>query len=205
MALSYPLAAPTVKGPSGVEFGALSAAGMSQSPITFEQQVYVHPGMLLTMEVRLPPMKRAAAEEWVAFLLALNGHEGTFLMGDTVNTSPRGTWAGSPLVNGSHAARARSIAMDGFTAGATVKAGDWFQVGSGASTHLHKIVQDATANGSGVATLEIWPSLRATLADNASLTTASPKGLWRLAGNASKWSIELAQSYGLSFSAIEAV
>ena len=139
-------------------------------------------------------------------ILALNGREGTFTMGDPVNVAPRGTWAGSPKVVGPLAVGVKSIPMDGFSASATVKAGDWFQTGSGASTHLHKIVQDATADGSGLATLEIWPRTRAALVDNATFTTASPKGLWRLVDNGRNWSIGLAQLYsGLRLSCIEAL
>lgn len=205
MAISYPLTAPALRSERGITIRASSVVGVSASPFTKEQQVYAHPGESWAADVQLAPMTRADAETWIGFLLALNGMEGTLLMGETLNTAPRGTWAGSPKVFGAHAAGVKSIAMDGFSAGATVKAGDWFQTGSGSSTHLHKVVQDATADGSGLLTLEIRPRLRAALADNDTFVTSSPKGLWRLASNDTEWSIGLAQIYGVQFSLIEAL
>lgn len=205
MALSYPLTAPALKKESSLTIRAHSVVGVSSSPFTLAQQVYAHPGEMWSADVQLAPMRRADAETWVGFLLALNGMEGTFLMGESLNVAPRGTWAGSPKVLGAHAARVKSIAMAGFSVGATVKAGDWFQSGSGASTHLHKVVQDAAADGTGQLTLEIRPRMRAALADNATFTIASPKGLWRLASNDTEWSIGLAQLYGIKFSCLEAL
>jgi hypothetical protein len=108
-------------------------------------------------------------------------------------------------VLGAHAARVKTIAMDGFSAAATVKAGDWFQIGSGANTHLHKVVQDATADGSGLLTLEIWPRTRAALADNDTFVTSSAKGIWRLAENSRRWTLEDVRIGGIAVAAIEAL
>lgn len=205
MALSYPLALPVLLSERDITIAFTTVVGVSVSPFTKEQQIYAHPGDVMSAEIGLAPMRRADAETWIGFLLALNGPEGTFLMGESLNTSPRGTWAGSPKVVGPLAAGVRSVPMDGFSVGATVKAGDWFQTGTGASTHLHKVVQDATADGSGLLTLEIRPPLRAALADNATFVTASPKGLWRLASPQTQWSIGLAQIYGIQFTCMEAL
>jgi hypothetical protein len=99
----------------------------------------------------------------------------------------------------------KTLTVDGFSAGATVKEGDWLQFGTGALTRLHQVVQDATANGSGQATLEIWPALRELQADNAQLVSANTKGIWRLASNEREWSMSVGQIYGLSLKAIEAL
>lgn len=205
MALSYPLTLPATRWPAEITIRARSVVGMSVSPFSQEQQVYVHQGECWMLSVVLQAMKRADAEKWVSMLLGLNGVEGTFLMGEPVNTSPQGTWLGSPKVLGAHAIGVKSIAMDGFTAGATVKAGDWIQQSSGANSHLYKIVQDATADGSGLLTLEIWPRLRLALVDNETFVTSSPKGIWRLASNEREWSIRHAQIYGIAFDAMEAL
>lgn len=206
MAISYPLSFPSTKSPAGIAFRARSAVGLSMSPFSFSQQAYAHQGDMWEADVAAPPMKRADAEVWVAFLLALNGREGTFTMGDPVNTSPRGVGTGTPLVNGG-SQTGKTLVTDGWTVSQTgiMKAGDWFQLGSGSSTRLHKVVQDANSDGAGNATLEIWPRLRSAPADNAPLTVSSPKGLWRLAENVREWSLERAQIYGIRFSAIEAL
>ncbi len=205
MALSYPLALPTVNVARRIAIRGRSVVGESVSPFTLSQQHYVHQGQCWLADVQLPAMKRADAEEWIGFLLALNGKQGTFLMGEPVNTSPRGTWAGSPKVLGAHATGVTSIAMDGYSVGATVKRGDWFQTGTGSSTHLHKLTQDATADGSGLLTLEVFPRTRAALADNDTFDISSPQGLWRLMENETEWSIDLAQIYGVAFSCVEAL
>lgn len=205
MAITYPLSLPATNKERRVAIRARSSVGASESPFTFEQQTFVHQGESWAAAVELPPMGRADAEAWIAFFLALNGRQGTFLMGDPLGTTPRGTWAGAPKVLGAHAVGVKSIAMDGFSVGATVKAGDWFQTGSGGASHLHKVVQDATADGSGLLTLEIWPRTRVSLADNDTFTINSAKGLWRLADNVSEYSLEQAQLYGLQFACVEAL
>lgn len=191
--------------PSQVTIRARSTVGVAASPFTGEQQVYVHQGEVWEMDVTLPPMIQADAEEWVGFLLALNGRQGTFLMGDPALKAPRGNWGGSPVVSGSVAIGVKSLPMRGFSVGATVKAGDWFQYSSGANTHLHKIVQDGTADGSGNMTLELWPRLRVALSDGAVISASSPKGIWRLATNVSEWTVGEAKIYGMQFQAVEAL
>jgi hypothetical protein len=205
MSLSFPLSLPSARGIAEVTIRRKSIVGESDSPFSGEQQVYVHPGAWWEAEVQLPPMKRADASDWIAFLTSLNGMEGTFLMGpDPVATTPRGTWAGTPLVNAAHAVGVTSIAMDGFSVGATGKNYDWIQYGSGSTRTLHIVVKDFVANGSGQATVEIWPRLKVALADNAPIVTSSPKGIWRLSSNEQQWTLKAAQMYGMTFACREA-
>ena len=205
MALTYPLNLPSSPSPRSVVIRARSVVGIAVSPFSMAQQIYAHQGDCWEMDIELPPMQRAAAADWQAFFLGLNGMEGTFLMGDPVNTAARGSWAGaSPLVNGA-SQTGKTLAVKSCGAGATIKAGDWLQLGSGTSAHIHQVVQDATADGSGNATLEIWPRLRSSPADAAAITIASPKGAWRLASNVREYSIDIGQIYGFKFSAIESL
>lgn len=205
MSLSYPLTVVPQLVVRAARFAARNAAAMSVSPFTGAQQVYAHPGEWFTLAVELPPLTRADAEEVVGFGLALNGVEGSFLMAPPGNQAGvRGTWAGgSPLVKGA-GQTGKTLAIDGLSAGATALRGDWFSLGSGASTRLHKVVAPATANGSGEASLEIWPRLRASPADNAALTISNPLGQWRLTAPI-EWDIGLAMIYGLSFNLVEAL
>jgi hypothetical protein len=82
MSMIYPLTLPSITGVREVTLRARSTVGVSESPYTAQQQVYVHQGEYFEADVLLPPMKGAAAAEWSSFLLSLNGREGTFLMGD---------------------------------------------------------------------------------------------------------------------------
>lgn len=206
MTISYPLSLPS-SGFRSIGLRVVDAVGVAESPFSFQADVQHFGGQHWEADIELPPLKRGGsdeAEEWVAFLLSLKGRYGTFLMGDPAGATPRGTWAGSPKVLGAHAAGANTLALDGFTAAATVKAGDYVQVGTGSTTHLHKALADGTADGSGLLTLDIWPNLRAALADNDAIVKTSAVGLWRLASNTRRWDIGLAKFYGIRFVAVEA-
>lgn len=204
MAISYPLSLPS-RTPRRIQFKMNSIVGLSASPFTGSQQVYAHAGQFWSAEVELPPMQRADAEDWIAFLISLNGREGTFLMGDPVNTSTRGLGTGTPLVKGA-SQTGNSLNTDGWTTSQSdiLKAGDWIQLGSGSTSTLHKLRQDADSDSGGNATLEIWPGIRTAPADNAAITVANCNGLWRLAENVQGYDLDLAAIYGISFSCIEA-
>ena len=91
MSISYPLALPTSIGIAEITLSANNAVATSQSPFTFQQQIIQHPGQRWTDSVTIPPVRRDLAEPWVAFLLALNGPVGTFLLGDPNAKAPQGT------------------------------------------------------------------------------------------------------------------
>jgi hypothetical protein len=205
VAISYPLALPATRGFRRLALMPMSVVGVQAAPLTGGQTVYAWPGEWWEGEFELGSMNREDGEPWAAFVAALNGREGTFLAGDPLGAAPRGTWAGAPKVLGAHAAGVKTIAMDGFSAAATVKAGDWFQQGTGALSRLHKIVQDGTADGGGLLTIEIWPRTRVALIDNETFVTAGAKGVWRLNNNRRGWSIEDVRIGGISLPIIEAV
>lgn len=206
MTISYPLTPPTTPGFGGVKVKPRSVVGIARSPFTLESQAQVQQGQIWQMELQLPRMERAAAEAWIAFLLSLNGMEGTFLLGIAGCGTARGALGGTPLVNGA-SQTGRTLAIDGCTAGVTnwMRAGDLFQLGTGLNTHLHKNLVDANTNGSGQVTLDIWPRLRASPADNDAVVVASAKGLWRLATNEMPYDLAPPLQYTMSFPIIEAI
>lgn len=194
MAISYPISLPTSIGIANISLGAENAVAVSSSPFTYRQQVIQHPGQRWTATVSIPPVRREFAEPWVAFLLALRGQVGTFLLGDPAGAAPRGT-ATSATITGTTGASSVSVTMTG-----TLLAGDYIQLGSGSDATLHKVVQDQSGNG----TLEIWPALRKDRTAVAA-TLTSAKGLFRLATNQQNWSINESSVYGISFDAVEAL
>lgn len=205
MPISYPLNFPAV-GVRSVNIRAKSVVGLSASPFTGQQQVYKHAGQWWEMEVSLPPMKRADAEQVASFLVKLNGRFGTFLFGDPLNTAPRGVGTGTPLVNGG-GQTGTDLVTDGWTPDTTgiLKAGDWIQLGSGSTTTLHKVLDDVNSDASGNATLVIFPDLRSSPLDNATITVSAAKGRWRLASNEVDYSIDEASTYGITFACVEAL
>jgi intracellular sulfur oxidation DsrE/DsrF family protein len=54
-------------------------------------------------------------------------------------------------------------------------------------------------------TLDIWPRLRESPADNAVVVTSNTVGLFRLASNDSEWNVNEATVYGITFAAVEAI
>lgn len=107
-----------------------------------------------------------------AFLLAQRGQYETFqIVLPAPYGTPRGTWAGSPAVDGG-SQTGRSINLDGFSAGATIKAGDLFKFANHSKVYI--ATADAVANGSGqVAGLAIEPALMTSPADGEALTSSS--------------------------------
>jgi hypothetical protein len=206
MAISYPVTFPASIGVSSINIRAKTVVGVSSSPFTGQQQVYKHQGQWWEAEVSLPPMKRDEAEQVVSFLIKMNGQYGTFLMGDFLSTAPRGVGTGTPLVNGASQA-GDELVTDGWTVSTTgiLKAGDWIQLGSASTSTLHKVLDDVTSDGSGNATLNIFPNLRSSPDNNAAITISSPKGRWRLASNETDYAIDNASIYGMTFACVEAL
>jgi len=206
MAISYPVTFPASIGVSSINIRAKTVVGVSSSPFTGQQQVYKHQGQWWEAEVSLPPMKRDEAEQVVSFLIKMNGQYGTFLMGDFLSTAPRGIGTGTPLVNGASQA-GDELVTDGWTVSTTgiLKAGDWIQLGSASTSTLHKVLDDVTSDGSGNATLNIFPNLRSSPDNNAAITISSPKGRWRLASNETDYAIDNASIYGMTFACVEAL
>jgi hypothetical protein len=204
MAISYPLALPTHTGIRSIELRAINAVAYSASPFTFSGQAFAYAGQMWQADVTLPPMKRADAEQWLAWLISLRGQYGTFLLGDPSGATARGAATGTPLVNGA-SQTGGTLVIDGATTSTTgwLKAGDYIQLGSSGTSTLHKVLQDANSDGSGNVSLEIWPHLRTSPSDNSTVVVSNTKGRFRMASNEQAWSINEATVYGITFGAVE--
>lgn len=202
MTISFPLTIPSSISPNRVEWSQINAVGISSAPWTFEQQVHEYDGAAWSISVSYPPMTRAEAAPYMAFLSSLRGRRGTFLFGDTLMSSPQGTVSGStPQVKGA-SQTGLTLNTDGWAVSTLVlKAGDFIQI----DYNLYTITADATSDGSGEVTLDIWPMLRGH-SDNASIITSSPKGLFRLSSNQiTPIAAPANQHYSISFTAEEAL
>ncbi len=206
MTISYPLSLPSATGRARMKLRARNVVSVSESPFTGQQQIQQHTGQWWETEVALRPMKREDAEAWVAFLLSLFGPVGTFLMGDPAGVTARGIATGTPLVNGA-SQTGNSLITDGWTISTTgiLKAGDYLQLGTGTTTRLYKVMQDVNSDGTGNATLDIWPRLRESPADNAAIMVSNCVGAFRLDHPETDIDIDTAMIYGLSFRAREAI
>lgn len=201
MAISFPITLPADASRS-VDWSMLDAVGVGESPYTFSQEVFEHPGKRWGIEVQLAPMKRADAEEWVVALASLRGRRGTFYFSDPLGATGRGAFGGTPLIKGAGQIGG-TILIDGASNNITnwIRKGDWIQIGTG----LHKSLTDANSNGSGEVTLELWPGPRVAPGDNDPVTVSGAKGIFRLTSNERRYNTGLAQIYGIAFSAVEAL
>lgn len=208
MAESYPLIMPT-SNIGSIRLLARSAVAISSSPFTFKQQVYRHQGQMWEADITLSPMKREQAETWISFLLRLRGQYGTFLLGDPNGATPRGsasTTPGTPVVNGA-SQTGDELNIDGLPVSVSgyLLAGDYIQLGSGATATLHKVLEDVDSNASGEATLNLFPKVRTAPADNAAVTVSDAKGNFRLNVSETSFDINTASIYGITFGAVEAL
>jgi len=192
LAISYPLSTPTTIGFESIELRAVNAVATSQSPFTYKQQVISHTGQRWEASVNIPSVRRDLAAEWKAFLTALKGQTGTFLLGDPDYSNPRGD-VSSCTLSGSSGDETATVVMTG-----TLKAGDYIQLGSGSTAKLHQVLIDQTDNGN----LEIWPSLRKDYTSEI-VTFSNPRGVFRLSSNMTSWNINSSSAYGISFEAVE--
>jgi len=192
LAVSFPLSTPTTIGFESIELRAINAVATSQSPFTYKQQIVSHGGQRWEASVNIPPVRRDLAAEWKAFLTALKGQTGTFLLGDPDYSSPRGD-VSSCTLSGSAGDETAAVIMTG-----TLKAGDYIQLGSGSAAKLHQVLIDQTGDGN----LEIWPKLRTDYTDE-TVIFSNPKGVFRLSSNMTSWNINSSSAYGISFEAVE--
>jgi hypothetical protein len=202
MTISFPITPPSDPKPSSVIWYESNVCAISTSEFTLQSQVQEYDGSGWMIEVAIDPLDRLEAQPWMAFLSALRGRRGTFYFGDTLMASPLGAAGGTPKVNGAGQGGGFTLATDGWPNNTLVlKAGDFIQV----DTSLYRVLADATSNGSGAVTLDVWPRVR-THADNADVVTSNCKGLFRLTmdrvpvTNAGR-----DQKYPISFSAEEAL
>lgn len=209
MPITYPLSIPTTIGVGNITLRAVNISSVSESPFTFTQQVFKHPGERWEASVSIPAAKADVSEDWVTFLVSLKGRVGTFLMGDPNRKTARGsasTTPGTPLINGSGQV-GDTVAIDGLPVSATgyLLKGDYIQIAIGANATLHKVLSQVNSNALGQATLDIWPGIRTARADNVFVGVANTVGNFRLASTYHEWNIDNESKYSISFEAVEAI
>lgn len=190
--------APTDIGFAQITLSAMNAVATSESPFTYKQQIVQHTGQAWKASVTIPPVRRDLGEPWVAFLLSLQGPVNTFLLGDPNCVAARGTAEDGDIV-ATGTAGASSVTLT-ISNSATLKAGDYIQLGSASTARLHKVLADISTTGS----VDIWPNLKATYS-SAAVVVDNAKGVFRLTSNVQDWQIGNSSTYGISFEAVEVI
>lgn len=170
---------PSALTPAEIELGIRFNTQVNVSDLSGYVQTVELPGARWSMSLTMPPLERdGEASVLEAFIAKLRGQAVRAVMPVFKRATPLGTWAGAPAVNNevgspTLAQTGTSIEVNGFTAFATVKAGDYFNLGSGGE--LHMVTEDATADSGGRATLSIQPAIRTSPAHGTLLVSSSPK------------------------------
>ena len=197
-------AMPTSPTFASASFGLRSNTQTFQSPLTGKLQVLELTGAKWYATYSLPPLTKAQAGEWIAFLTKLRGQANSFFAYDPARKTAQGTPTGTPLVNGA-SQTGNSLITDGWSnATLVLKMGDYIAVDA-TQRQLYMVVADATTNGSGQVTLTIEPSIRVSPENNAGITVASPSCVMRLSGQDVTWNESTAERFGISFSGEETI
>jgi len=128
----FPLEPPLLPGPASLKFRQQSLVAVVPSVYTKQEQVQEFPAEWWEIEFSHPPMLQQKARAWCAFLGALRGRAGTFLVGDRSLPIPQG-FGGSPDVTvngGSQSGRTLSLSFGAGSANQVVmRSGDYLQIG----------------------------------------------------------------------------
>ena len=179
---------PTLAGGGGAvswNWRKLSNTQTFESPLTKSVQTLALPGARWACTSNWDSLQAADAALLRAFLASLRGTAGRFYLSNRVHTAPRGTVGGTPLVKGA-SQTGSSLVTDGWTAGATLLAGDF--IGFNAGAELRMVIADATADGSGNMTISLDEPIRVSPADNSAIVKTSPTCVMRLVSDEAAWS-----------------
>lgn len=205
--MTFPLNLPSSYKSSMVVSRLVFVNSETTSPFTLESQLYKWAGERWEFDVTIPPTNdRDVAEDFIAFAMQLQGKYGTFLLGDPANPNPRGSWGGTPVVNGA-SQTGNTLEIDGATP-LTVnygRTGDWVQVGTGLSARLYKLTANCNSDSAGRVTLPVSPAVRSGTADGAAITVVNARGLFRMQEDTVSWSFDTDKMFRYSFKAVEAI
>lgn len=202
MTISYPINLPNYEDIDSYVITAENLTRASQSEYNFKNIVSSFEDGRWKLNINLRILTSQEVGKWIAFLVKLKGLSGSFLAPmDILRPEPTGSNLGTPLINGAQNAGVNSINVDGFpnSSNGLWLEGDFIQIGS----YAYMILADVNSNGSGQATVDIFPNLRANVSDNASIITSSPKSLFRLDSNLQDWTVRKDKLFNLNFTAIE--
>jgi len=166
---------------------------VSQSDATGAQQARLLAPPRWTLRLVQPDnLTLADASAWQVLTMQLRGRVNVLAAWDVARPAPLGTLRGTLSLAASAAAGATSTTVTGGSgqAGATVRPGDWFQIGTGLGTsQLVMCTTAATADGSGVVALAFEPPLRTAHAIATAVAWDKPLAYYRQQTDAATWSL----------------
>jgi len=198
---------PSSPAPRSIEWSLSDVVAANTNPFTGGQQFYDWGAGWIEATVNLPPLTQSQANQWIAFLMQAAGMSNIFQFGDPLSPALQAQSGGTPVVHGANQS-GRQLVTNGWYAPSShpvppIYPGDWIQIGYRWYRNLTQQTPDRF--NSGAATLDIWPPLRESPADGATIITANTQGIFRLASNQRKYSVDQTLVYGLQFTIREAL
>ena len=191
---AFPLPSPTTYGVGTLSWSAVSNDAYGRAPFTLDLIKQIFDGRMWAGTLTIVPLKDAdgrALSAWLTALRRAGTNAGTFLLGDPAASEPLGSakdTPGTPIVSGADQT-GEALNVSGLPNNATgyLLAGDYVQLGTGATSRLYKTLDDVDADGSGLATMNLWPPVRSAPANGATITVSDPVGLFVSPSAVSTW------------------
>lgn len=153
----------------------VTSVAEARSPFTGTSQIQDWGASWWEYQIEMAVTQGANARRLSAFFTALGGLRGRFLFADPSIEVPLAV--GTPYVTAAQSAGASTLQTAGWGLG--LRAGDFFQLGTDATTRLYQVTEDVTPVGSE-ATLAFVPPLRASVPVGTLLGLDAPSVLLRL-------------------------
>ncbi|MEI4263409.1 hypothetical protein [Roseovarius sp. D0-M9] len=160
---------------SSLERRLVTSVAEARSPFTGTSQIQDWGASWWEYQIEMAITQGANARRLSAFFTALGGLRGRFLFPDPSIEVPPGS--GDPYVTEAQGSGASTLQTAGWTL--ALRAGDFFQLGSGVTTRLYQLTEDVAPLGSE-ATLQFVPSLRAAVQLGTPIGLDAPSVLLRL-------------------------
>lgn len=149
----------------------MTSAAVTTSPFTGSQTVHHWGAQWWEYDIEFWAQTGAAGRAISGLLAGLNGPVGQFILEDPAESL---SGAGNPLLNGATTVSAQTLVTDGWTNGFTIPQGTVFSLGTDSAIEMYQITEEVVADGTGNATLPVWPYLRTAWGDNTALNVVTP-------------------------------
>lgn len=187
---------------SSLERRLATAATATTSPFTGTQEIQDWGGEWWEYQITLALLRPGDGRRVSAFFAGLGGVRGQFLFRDPSIEPP--TDIGSGTVLGGNQSGNSLQTRDWQTSTPLFQSGDFFSLGTDATSRTYQITEDVSSDAAGYATLRFIPRLREIPVDGAALEVINPKLALRLT-NPVPSSIGRAGKYQFTFAAREAL
>lgn len=143
-----------------------------------------------TLSIASPSrMNETQADLWIAMMAKLRGRVNHLEVYDPYRQAPKGTMRGTLTLSSSAAVGATQLVITGGAgqAGTTLKPRDWLQIGAGLGSQCVFVTDLATANGSGIITVNIDTELRLAWAAGTAVAWDKPKTYFKMVSTDYGW------------------